>query len=111
MSAHLQTRALLNADQIAHYEKLRGYGDQKARHSLTTMVSSVTPRFWWLKPPRSAIGRTTPIFQKPRPLARKWRSAGCHRDPEGQQQRYRSWQNIGQAKRKSRNFRRSQPFL
>src|SRR6516164_9392349 len=30
MSAHLQTRALLNADQIAHYEKLRGYGDQKA---------------------------------------------------------------------------------
>jgi hypothetical protein len=30
MCAHLQTRALLNADQIAHYEKLRGYGDQKA---------------------------------------------------------------------------------
>ena len=30
MSAHLQTRALLNADQIARYEKLRGYGDQKA---------------------------------------------------------------------------------
>ena len=30
MSAHLQTRAPLNADQIAHYEKLRGYGDRKA---------------------------------------------------------------------------------
>jgi len=30
LSAHLETRALLNTDQITHYEKLRGYGDQKA---------------------------------------------------------------------------------
>jgi Spy/CpxP family protein refolding chaperone len=27
LSAHLETRALLNADQIARYEQLRGYGD------------------------------------------------------------------------------------
>jgi hypothetical protein len=26
LSAHLETRALLNADQIARYERLRGYG-------------------------------------------------------------------------------------
>jgi hypothetical protein len=30
LSAHLETRALLNPDQIARYEQLRGYGDQQA---------------------------------------------------------------------------------
>ena len=30
LSAHLETRALLNADQIARYERLRGYGDPQA---------------------------------------------------------------------------------
>jgi len=30
LSAHLETRALLNADQIARYEQLRGYGDPPA---------------------------------------------------------------------------------
>ena len=30
LSAHLETRALLNADQIARYEQLRGYGDPQA---------------------------------------------------------------------------------
>jgi hypothetical protein len=30
LSAHLETRALLNADQIARYEQLRGYGDSPA---------------------------------------------------------------------------------
>jgi len=30
LSAHIETRALLNADQIARYEKLRGYGNQNA---------------------------------------------------------------------------------
>jgi len=29
LSAHLETRALLNPDQIARYEQLRGYGDQQ----------------------------------------------------------------------------------
>jgi len=30
LSAHLETRALLNADQIARYEQLRGYADPHA---------------------------------------------------------------------------------
>jgi hypothetical protein len=30
LSAHLETRALLNADQIARYERLRGYADPNA---------------------------------------------------------------------------------
>lgn len=30
LSAHLETRALLNSDQIARYEQLRGYGQQQA---------------------------------------------------------------------------------
>jgi hypothetical protein len=30
LSAHLETRALLNPDQIARYEQLRGYGDTQA---------------------------------------------------------------------------------
>jgi len=30
LSAHLETRALLNADQIARYQQLRGYGDLPA---------------------------------------------------------------------------------
>src|SRR5215831_3709108 len=30
LAAHLETRALLNPDQIARYEQLRGYGDQQA---------------------------------------------------------------------------------
>jgi hypothetical protein len=30
LSAHLETRALLNADQIARYQQLRGYGDSSA---------------------------------------------------------------------------------
>jgi len=30
LSAHLETRALLNADQIARYEQPRGYGDPPA---------------------------------------------------------------------------------
>jgi hypothetical protein len=30
LSAHLETRALLNTDQIARYEQLRGYGDPQA---------------------------------------------------------------------------------
>jgi hypothetical protein len=30
LSAHLETRALLNPDQIARYQQLRGYGDQQA---------------------------------------------------------------------------------
>lgn len=30
LSAHLETRILLNADQIARYEQLRGYGDPQA---------------------------------------------------------------------------------
>ena len=30
LSAHLETRALLNADQIARYQQLRGYGDPQA---------------------------------------------------------------------------------
>ena len=32
LSAHLETRALLNADQIARYEQLRGYRDPQAHH-------------------------------------------------------------------------------
>ena len=43
MSAHLQTRALLNADQIAHYEKLSGYRDQKAPAQHHHHGSSGTP--------------------------------------------------------------------
>jgi hypothetical protein len=31
LSAHLETRALLNADQVVRYEQLRGYGDPQAR--------------------------------------------------------------------------------
>ena len=30
LSAHVETRALLNADQIARYEQLRGYGNPQA---------------------------------------------------------------------------------
>ena len=30
LSAHLETRALLKADQIARYEQLRGYGQLQA---------------------------------------------------------------------------------
>jgi hypothetical protein len=30
LAAHLQTRALLNADQIARYKQLRGYDDPTA---------------------------------------------------------------------------------
>lgn len=30
LSAHLETRALLNPDQVARYQQLRGYGDQHA---------------------------------------------------------------------------------
>ena len=30
LSAHLETRALLNAEQIARYQQLRGYGDLPA---------------------------------------------------------------------------------
>jgi hypothetical protein len=30
LSAHLETRALLNPDQIARYEQLRGYGEPGA---------------------------------------------------------------------------------
>jgi hypothetical protein len=30
LSAHLETRALLNADQVIRYEQLRGYGDPQA---------------------------------------------------------------------------------
>ena len=30
LAAHLETRALLNPDQIAHYQTLRGYGDGAA---------------------------------------------------------------------------------
>jgi hypothetical protein len=30
LAAHLETRALLNSDQIAHYEQLRGYGNPAA---------------------------------------------------------------------------------
>jgi hypothetical protein len=30
LSAHLDTRALLNADQITRYQELRGYGDPQA---------------------------------------------------------------------------------
>jgi Spy/CpxP family protein refolding chaperone len=32
LTAHLETRALLNPDQIALYEQLRGYGDPAAMH-------------------------------------------------------------------------------
>jgi len=32
LSAHLETRALLNADQIARYQLLRGYGASPAEH-------------------------------------------------------------------------------
>jgi hypothetical protein len=30
LGAHLETRALLNPDQIARYEQLRGYGNPQA---------------------------------------------------------------------------------
>jgi hypothetical protein len=30
LAAHLETRALLNPDQIARYQQLRGYGDSRA---------------------------------------------------------------------------------
>jgi hypothetical protein len=30
LAAHLETRALLTADQLAHYQELRGYGDPQA---------------------------------------------------------------------------------
>jgi len=32
LSAHLETKALLSADQIARYQHLRGYGDPEAMH-------------------------------------------------------------------------------
>jgi len=30
LAAHLETRSLLNADQIARYQQLRGYGNSQA---------------------------------------------------------------------------------
>jgi hypothetical protein len=40
LSAHLETRALLNADQVTRYQQLRGYGDvgAPAQHRLSPWI-------------------------------------------------------------------------